>query len=214
MEYRSVSLISIIRLVIWWDKSFLVCWSSLRELYYLFTCWTIFCAWFFFRDHNTGYYSFNWKVGAAPAPTASNVCRHCFMTLYGCSHGYIDAIVRNVKDGVRSYDRAASDCSSRVTLNFLSHLENMAAHFGVKLTRQQLQAISVPNSVESLSAFGWMHNYFSSVGEHQPKVDEIHLDPCTATHIWEEYKQTLEDAGEVRFTSCYDYFYFLIPKFV
>ena len=75
----------------------------------------------------------------------------------------------------------------------------MAAHFGVKLTRQQLQAISVPNSVESLAAFGWMHNYFTSVGEHQPKVDEIHLDPCTVTHIWEEYKQTLQDAGEVRF---------------
>lgn len=147
--------------------------------------------------HDSKYVSFNWKVGVAPAPSACNVCRKCFMAAYDCSHGYIDAIVRDMKDGVRCYEKGSSDKSSRISLNFTSHLEQLASHFGVHLTRQQMQALTVPNSVESLTAFAWMQNYFSSVGEHQPKVDEIHLDPCTVTHIWEEYKQTIEDAGEV-----------------
>jgi hypothetical protein len=148
--------------------------------------------------HDSGYVSFNWKVGVAPALTASNVCRKCFMTAYECSHGYVDGIVRDIKKGVRCYDKCSSDNSSRVGLSFTTHLEQLASHHGVKLSRQQIQAITVPKSVASLTAFAWMQNYFCSVGEHQPKVDEIHLDPCTVTHIWEEYKQTLEDAAEVK----------------
>jgi hypothetical protein len=148
-------------------------------------------------EHDSGYVSFCWKVGASPAPTASNVCRKCFMACYDCSHGYIDAIVRDMKDGVRCYEKSSSDNTARVNLNFAAHLEQLAAHHGVNLTRQQIQAMTVPNTVESLSAFAWMQNYFNAVGEHQPKVDEIHLDPCVVSHIWEEYKQTLEDAGQV-----------------
>ena len=36
--------------------------------------------------HDSGYVSFNWKVGVAPAPSACNVCRKCFMAAYDCSH--------------------------------------------------------------------------------------------------------------------------------
>lgn len=163
-------------------------------------------------ERDSGYCKFNWTVGSAPAPTARNVCRSCFMTAYDCSHGYIESIVSDMKSGTRSYDQKSSDKRARVNLHFISHLEVLAGHYGVKLTRAQMQAITVPNSVESLSAFGWLQNYFSTVGEHQPKIDEIHLDPCTKTHIWEEYKQTMDDAGEVCFTAKFlRFFSMLIP---
>jgi hypothetical protein len=118
------------------------------------------------------------------------------MNMYCCSHGYIDGIVKDFKDGVRSYDRPSNGRTNR---SFLSHLESLASFHGIKLTREQMQAMTIPNSIQSLSCFGWMRNFFDSVGEHQPNVDEIHLDPCTVTHIFEEYKQVLQDAGEVSF---------------
>jgi hypothetical protein len=151
--------------------------------------------------HDSGFISFSWKIGIPPAPRAMNVCRFCFMNMYCCSHGYIDGIVRDLKGGVRSYDRPSS---GRANLNFIHHLESLAEYHGVKLTREQKQAITIPNSIQSLSCFGWMQNFFNFVGEHQPSVDEIHLDPCTVTHIYDEYKQVLEDVGEV--SVCHIYF--------
>lgn len=146
--------------------------------------------------HESGFISFSWQVGVAPAPRALNICRKCFTNMYCCSHGYLDGIVRDLKGGVRSYDRPSA---GRTSLNFMSHLENLAAFHGVKLTREQKQAMTIPNSLASLTCFAWMRNYFDSVGEHQPSVDEIHLDPCTMTHIYEEYKLVVEDTGEVSF---------------
>jgi hypothetical protein len=144
--------------------------------------------------HPSGFMSFSWKIGVAPAPSAVNMCRKCFTNMYCCSHGYLDYIVRDLKDGVRRYDRLSS---GRVNLNCMANVEALAAIHGIKLTREQKQAMATPNSTESLSCFAWMHNYFESVGEHQPSVDEIHLDPCTVTHIHDEYKQVLDDAGQV-----------------
>lgn len=146
--------------------------------------------------HDSGFISFAWQVGVSPAPRALNVCRRCFMNMYCCSHGYVDGIVKNLKAGVRSYERPSN---GRVKANFMAHLESLAALHGIQLTREQKQAMTIPNSIESLSCFGWMRNYFDSVGEHQPSVDEIHLDPCTVTHIYAEYKQVLQDVGEVSF---------------
>lgn len=85
----------------------------------------------------------------------------------------------------------------RVSSNWVAHLEQTASWHGIVLSRKQIQAMRVPNTVVSLSAFAWMASYFDAVGEKQPNCGEIHLDPCTATHIWEEYKYVLSDAGEV-----------------
>lgn len=135
-------------------------------------------------------------LGVAPATVVQNVCRRCFMNTYGCSHGYIDGIVKDIKEGVRSYDRACSDKNRRVSLSFTSHLVNIASYHGVTLTRKQIQAMTVPNTVESLSAFAWMSTFFDVAGEQQPNIDEIHLDPCSVDHIWEEYRCVMEDAKQ------------------
>lgn len=146
---------------------------------------------------DSGYLSFAWKVGVSPRPCAVNVCRTCFLNVYECSHGLVENIVRDIKDGIRSYDRPTSASSGRVNLTFIGHLERLASHFGLTLTRAQIQAMTIPNSVESLTVFSWLQSFFDSVGEKQPTMSEIHLDPCTVTDIYKEYKQVMEDAGEV-----------------
>ena len=149
------------------------------------------------RHAGSGYLSFSWTVGVAPRPSAVNVCRACFLHAYDCSHGFVESLVRDVKDGIRSYERLSSASTGRVSGNFVRHLEQLATRHGVALTREQIQAMTVPNSVASLAAFSWLHGFFDTVGEKQPTLSEIHLDPCTATHIYEEYKQVMVDAGEV-----------------
>lgn len=152
------------------------------------------------RHEGSGYMIFSWTVGVAPRPSAVNVCRACFINSYDCSHGFIESLVRDIKDGIRSYERLSSASTGRVSASFIRHLEQLALRHGVALSREQIQAMTVPNSVASLAAFSWLYGFFDTVGEKQPTLNEIHLDPCTATHIYEEYKQVMGDAGEVSHT--------------
>ena len=106
------------------------------------------------HTHESGYISFNWVVGVAPNVEVRNVCRKCFRNAYSCSSGYIDNIVRDMKDNVRSYDRGASDTTaSKSGKVFTVHLEQFAANYGVNLTSEQKQAITAPHTVASLTCF-------------------------------------------------------------
>lgn len=140
------------------------------------------------KKHDSGYISFNWKLGVSPASVIEGICRKAFMNVYRCSHGYVDILVDSIKAGTRCFDLPCNDRVPRVNTNFLSHLENLASWHGVTLTRKQIQAMTIPNTFASLNAFSWMGSFFEACGEQQPNGDEIHLDPCVVTHIWDEYK--------------------------
>ena len=47
------------------------------------------------------------------------------------------------------------------------------------LAGKKIQAVTVLNTIVSLSAFAWTTLYFDSVREKQPAFGEIDLDPCT-----------------------------------
>jgi hypothetical protein len=141
--------------------------------------------------------SFNWKLGVKPSITVDNVCRKCFMNVYSVSHGYLDYIVFDMKGGTRCYDSSSGNKTARATSTFVNCLEDLAAKHGIVLSIEQIQALKVPNTFASLTAFAWMGSYFDACGEPQPNGNDIHLDPCTVKHIFEEYVIVCGDAGEV-----------------
>jgi len=58
----------------------------------------------------------------------------------------------------------------------------------LNLTTLQFVSLKIPNNRQNLDTYGFMHQYFSLTGDKQPnRNDEIHLEPCTVTSIYEEY---------------------------
>ena len=61
-------------------------------------------------------------------------------------------------------------------------------HFGIALSRMQLRALKIPNSLSSLTTVAWMNYYFKLVAENPPNAEEeLHLEPCKKKDIYEEY---------------------------
>jgi hypothetical protein len=144
----------------------------------------------------SGYSSFCWRLGVVPNQVLKNVCRKSFLNAYNVSHGYVERLVRDLKDGTRNY-LFSSNKTAKVTSKFINNMEQLSSIHGVELSREQIQAMKVPNTIVSLVAFAWLASYFEMCGEPQPNGGEIHLDPCTVTHIFEEYVVVVADSGEV-----------------
>jgi hypothetical protein len=149
------------------------------------------------KSDESGYCAFRWKIGVAPNKVLLNVCRKCFMNVYNVSHGYVEGLVRDIKEGTRNYIMA-SNKKAKVSSKFVGALVQLATMHGIELNRWQIQAMKVPNTIVSLVAFSWLGSYFEACGEPQPNAGEIHLDPCTVSHIFEEYQIVVSDCGEVR----------------
>ncbi len=160
----------------------------------------------FNKRHNvSGYASFSWKLGVAPNIILKDVCRKCFMNVYSVSHGYLDSIVFDIKGGARCYDDKSNNRTPCASTKFVETLKNLAARYGIELSLEHIQALKVPNTFASLTAFSWMCKYFESCGEPQPNGNEIHLDPCTVKHMYEEYVIVYSDVGEVIVVKCNDF---------
>ena len=57
------------------------------------------------------------------------------------------------------------------------------------LNHQQIAALQIPNTVQSLSCFAWMASYFNLVGDKIPNRDcEIHLEPISIAEIYDEVR--------------------------
>ena len=134
----------------------------------------------------SGYVRMRFRVGISVNEQLSDVCKACFCNCYGISTSTIDRAVRNYKDGAVVHAPVLND-KTAVSEATYSGFKKAAAYYGIKLSRQQLAAARIPNSVVSVSAYAWMTRYFSLVGDDMSNRDEIHLEPTWIKDVWQEY---------------------------
>ncbi len=143
-----------------------------------------------------GYLIFNFVLGVPPGLQDKDVCRGCFCNTYGISASYLDVLCALIKRGNRVTENDFDDDTPAQRREFLRELVGLADTFNIHLTPTQQAAISVPNSVASLSCFAWMHDFFNAVGDDLPNSCEIHLESMSIKDVHKEYSNTITDAGE------------------
>lgn len=67
---------------------------------------------------------------------------------------------------------------------------NSPSDFG--LTLEQKAYMNLGNSPVQIHAFGWLRDYFATIGDYQPNAsEEIHLDAIEKKEIYDEYVREL-----------------------
>ena len=137
-----------------------------------------------------GYTAAEWKVGRGKL-VFSGVCRKCFVRCYQCSHSYLDRICSDLKKG---------EVSSTSLPNFTDHtagyeysttfkkaLNDMARKDGNYLNHEQIAALQISNTVQSLSCYAWLSSYFKLTGDVAPNSNNIiHFEPISINEIFED----------------------------
>jgi hypothetical protein len=137
----------------------------------------------------TGKYYFTWQIG-----TGSNrivVCRRGFELAYHISSWYTDDLISRLKDGDMNVDACFSDRSAIEKKSGINDARVIAfcKHFDISLSRKQLRALKIPNSLQSLSTVAWMNYYFKLMADNVPNAaEELHLEPIKKKDIYEEYR--------------------------
>ena len=65
----------------------------------------------------------------------------------------------------------------------------------MRLSKEQIQAMNLPNGPQSLGCYAWMLEFFKMMGDSMPNVDEIHLEPIDIKDIYEEYVDDAKSSG-------------------
>jgi len=69
------------------------------------------------------------------------------------------------------------------------------SYLGINLSREQVQAMKIPNGPQSLACYAWMSDYFQMMGDSMPNMDEVHLEPIDIKEIYEEYLDDAKSTG-------------------
>ena len=109
------------------------------------------------------------------------------MRVYDYKHDTIERLCKEIKDGVNATTTNFSDSTARGTLSGTKLLKKDNDNLGISLSREQMQAINIPRTQQSLAAYGWLKCHFELVGDDMPNKDEVHLEPCNRTEIDAEY---------------------------
>jgi len=135
----------------------------------------------------------NWFVGYGNA-RFDGVCRHAFLNSYGLAHASLDRICSAVKKGILNAGENFYNDNSNFALSRTDSkidettIRKYSMQNDLNLTTLQFVSLKIPNNRQNLDTYGFMHQYFSLMGDKQPnRNDEIHLEPCTVTSIYEEY---------------------------
>ena len=77
-----------------------------------------------------------------------------------------------------SHQKDLNDYSPAYSYNpsFKRALEKLANKRGDLLNHDQIVALQIPNTLQSLSCYAWMSYYFDLMGDAQPNRNEIHLE--------------------------------------
>ncbi len=118
----------------------------------------------------------------------SGVCRQCFVQCYECAHGYLDEICASIKRGEDSTVPNLGDNTAAYVYSdtFKSALTEMARSEYIFLNHEQIAALQIPNTVQSLSCYAWMSSFFKLTGDVMPNSIEIHLEACEIKEIHAE----------------------------
>ena len=147
----------------------------------------------------SGKYYFAWKIGKGA--NAVCVCRDAFHVAHHISSWYTDELIALYKNGSSNGSRMLNDRSSYERSSFSDKkIAKFCKHFNIALTRAQVRAMKVPNSLLSLSTVAWMNYFFKLMGDNVPnKVEELHLEPVKKQEIYAEYccdMNSYDDIGE------------------
>jgi hypothetical protein len=135
----------------------------------------------------TGKYYFSWQIGTGSDTIL--VCRKGFEVAYQISSWYTDDLIERIKAGDVNVeacftDRSAMDKSGINDKRVIKFCKD----FGISLSRMQLRALKIPNSLSSLTTVAWMNYYFKLVGDNVPNaLEELHLEPMKKKEIYQEY---------------------------
>ena len=116
------------------------------------------------------------------------VCRSCFAHFYNVGHCYIDEICAKIKQGMVSNAKDLNDYTPAYSCTpfFKKQLNAIANKRGDFLNHDQIVALQIPNTVESLSCYAWMSLFFDLMGDVQPNKKEIHLEAISQKEIYDE----------------------------
>ena len=134
------------------------------------------------------YTRINYKIGVGRF-TLAGVCKNCFCKAYEYGKTTVENICASIKLGEYNLTEAnLSDKTGAYTYEnaFKAALNRMANEKGRYLNWEQLAALQIPNTTQSLSAYAWFDSYFKLMGDFQPNCDEIHLEPTTIEDIYDE----------------------------
>lgn len=63
-------------------------------------------------------------------------------------------------------------------------MESAALRYGFEFSREDIGIMNLPSGLKAVMAYTWMVRYFACVGDNEPNVDEIHLDPVEEKAVW------------------------------
>lgn len=139
-----------------------------------------------------------YKIGLRPGLVVP-CCKSSFCDAYDIGNTVLNDIISEIKreSGVLTIVPAVSAGSLKSQLNSarIKAILKVADERGMDLTRQQIQAMSIPNTDQSVRCFAWMDYYFNLLGDDIPNADEKHLEPIPCTEIHAEYVADMTREG-------------------
>jgi len=139
----------------------------------------------------------SWMVGCGAAKFGP-VCRQRFMMTYSVKHCFIEDLSKEVRGGVVNNERPFTDKTTCpiLTSELQARLAMLKDTYDITLTLEQMTAMKIPNTPESITCYAWMHFYFDMVGDQIPNSNgEIHLEPVWIKDVYQEYKDCMFTSG-------------------
>ena len=114
------------------------------------------------------------------------VCVRTFRAAWNISGSLIKTLRWQVKKGIVKASRAITDRYSAVEGD-IDKLLVATGLDGVIDRPERLLVAKVPNTPQAEHLYAWMKNYFELLGDEQPALAEVHLDPIQKLDIYAEY---------------------------
>ena len=125
----------------------------------------------------------------------NEVCVKTFRAAWNISGSLIKTLRWEVKNHVVKASRAMTDRYSAVDEDIDELLKTTALDVIIDRPDRLLVA-KVPNTPQAEHLYAWMKDYFYLLGDEQPALDEVHLDPIQKQDIYlEYYNETLNVDG-------------------
>jgi hypothetical protein len=147
-----------------------------------------------------GYLVIDWTVGTS-VNKISGLCRTQFMHCYSVSNNCTERLCFEIKQGVVASSTVFGDRTSVGVGNDKKRFINMIVEKcklrNIILDKETIAMMSIPNSEMSVNCYTWFKLYFKLIGDCEPNTDgEIHLEPCSVTDIYAEYRHDQRISGK------------------
>ncbi len=156
-----------------------------------------------------GYSKLEFRIGLKDRSTTATVCSEGFRRICDLARASFYRRIREIKEGSINCGGSLSD-RSKVDNAIIAQARatvlwdpNTNKPSGLSLTLDQKAYMCLPNSPIQITAFGWLRDYFATIGDYQPNAsEEIHLDPIEKLAVYREYVRELYLGIDMATTDC------------